>query len=157
MSELTDALAQFDGMWNEIPEDTGTAGEYENLPDGKYQAYINEVNIGESKTGGRLQMKWDLIVCDGQANAGRHIFRYSGLESQENLTFLKRDLGRCGITLEKLSDLEGRLTELLDIIVEVQLKTKTKGTESYQNSYINKMIGKLSEGGVPFTDEDCPF
>jgi hypothetical protein len=156
MSEFTDALAQFDDVWQEIPEDTGE-NKYADLPDGIYQAFINEVEIGESKKGNRLQLKWDLIAVAPEEFKNRHIFRYSGLESKENLEFLKRDLGRCGINLEKISELPNVLPELLDKVVEVQLKTKTKGTESYQNSYINKLLGMAHEGEVGLNEGDLPW
>jgi len=48
--------------------------------------------------------------------------------------FPKRDLLTAGLKIEKLSLLPQHLNELLDLVLEVQLKTKG----DHQNSFLNK-------------------
>lgn len=137
-------LKDWDSEWESIPDDSGN--EYTDIPDGKYQCTVNKVYIDRSKAG-RMQLVWDLIVLNG-SHKERHIWRYNGMESAENLKFLKQDIGRCGVNIAKVSDLPNNLQYLLDKIIEVTLKTKGE----FQNCYINKMIaaGEYNEDNVPF-------
>ena len=64
------------------------------------------------------------------------------LISDDNICWLKNDLVRCGLILEKFSDLPERLGELLDIQLIVTLKTK--GTN--QNVYFNKRVDSGDSG-----------
>jgi hypothetical protein len=134
MSQHQSELATMDQEWMGI-EVEPQQKTYDPLPDGKYQVKVDSVAIEESKTSHRLQLKWVLKVIAG-AFQGRLIWRYNGFDSTENLTYLKKDLTTCGVTVTKLSELEENLQFLLDTVLEVQLKTKGE----YQNCYINKEI-----------------
>ena len=167
--DYSNELSQFDSLWPTIPDN-------DDLPDGVYQASIDSVSIGRSKGSGRLQLEWSLVVIEGDYR-GRWIFRYSGLGSEENLRFLKKDLTKCGVSLDRISDLQHRLRDLLDVVVEVELKTKASNGKQYQNSYIVRRLGvyedpvltdtkkgkgkgkpKATMGNeIPFNEEDIPF
>jgi hypothetical protein len=152
MSQYQNELATMDQEWMGIQvEDKQKT--YDPLPDGKYQVKVDSVAIEESKTSGRLQLKWVLKVIAG-AFTGRLIWRYNGFDSTENLTFLKKDLTTCGVTVTRLSELEDNLQFLLDTVLEVQLKTKGE----YQNCYINKEIQVPDDGLADLdVDMDKPF
>lgn len=158
-------LKELDSIWEQTQVDPEP--QFEDVPDGKYQVRINEVIIQNSKSSGRLQLYWDLVIVNGQY-ANRHLFRYNGMETAENLKFLKQDLLRCGLNVPKLSELPNHLHKLLDLILEVQVKTKGE----FRNIYINKVVGKAqkvnnSNGksndiGMPgeyvkFSENDVPF
>jgi hypothetical protein len=63
--------------------------------------------------------------------------------------WLKKDLQRCGLELERLSDLPNNLGQLLDVKLKVTKRTK----DEYENVYINKRL-KIADdqgeaGGMP--------
>jgi hypothetical protein len=150
MSQYQNDLATMDQEWMGIevePKQT-----FDPLPDGKYQVKVDSVAIEESKTSGRLQLKWVLKVIAG-AFTGRLIWRYNGFDSTENLTYLKKDLTTCGVTVTRLSELEDNLQFLLDTVLEVQLKTKGE----YQNCYINKEIQMPEDDLAGLQIDEKPF
>jgi hypothetical protein len=123
---------------------------FEEVPDGKYQARIDEVRLDRSQKGDPM-IKWDLIVIAG-SQAGRHIFKNSVI-TPAALPFVKGDLKTVGLELAKFSDLAGRLEELLDVTLEVTKRTRGE----YTNVYFNKRIQiAAAAAGRPSADE-TPF
>lgn len=148
---MYEKLKALDETWREIPADGG--GEYSKLPDGKYHVYVDDVDVQESKNG-RLQFVWFLKVLDGPF-ADRSIRKYNGLETEENLQFLKRDFNTCGVEVENISEIQAYFDQFLDIKLEVTLKTKTVNGAEYQNIYFNKRI-ELADGTSDIRDR-VPF
>lgn len=124
-------LAQFD---EEYAATEVQPNQYDDLPDGKYQAKIEKVELVRTQNGAPM-LKWHLRVL-GPQHRGRMMFRNNVMASSENIKFLKADLLACGLELGKLSDLPGRLGELLDVALEVTKKTRGE----YANVYLNKRI-----------------
>lgn len=136
---------------------------FDELPDGKYKVQVDRVELAMSKSSGRPQLVWEFVVIEGKFE-GRRIWKYNGLNSSEQIEWLKNDLYTAGLELTRLSDLEYRLGELLDQYLEINLKTKIYKNEPTQNVYINKMIevNKLSghqtsKGNRTFHKSDNPF
>lgn len=127
-------LAQFDEAYASAP------AEEEDIPDGKYDVVVDKVDITKSRSSGAAMLKWTLRVTDPDY-AGRKLWRNNVLLTDENIKWLKIDLKKCGLTLEKLSDLPARRGELLDIPLVVTKKTNGEFT----NVYINR---RLSESEV---------
>lgn len=122
----------------------------EEVPDGKYQVRIDAVRLDRSQKGDPM-IKWDLIVIAGSL-AGRHIFKNSVI-TPAALPFVKGDLKTLGLELAKLSDLQQRLEELLDITLEITKRTRGE----YANVYFNKRI-QLAAGTAPQASaDDTPF
>ena len=65
------------------------APSFDEVPDGKYKARIDEVRLDRSQKGDPM-IKWDLIVIAG-AQTGRHIFKNSVI-TPAALPFVKGDL-----------------------------------------------------------------
>jgi hypothetical protein len=107
------------------------------LPDGKYIVRIDRVELTTSKTSNRPQMVWDMIITEGTYQ-GWHVWKYNGLDSAEKIHYLKNDLHRADLPLERISDLESALPQLLDRKLEVRVKTKLGEHGESQNVYINK-------------------
>jgi hypothetical protein len=147
-------LSQYDEAYEEaeVPE----RDEFEEVPDGTYQVKVERVELKHSKiredggvtTGGNPMLKWQLRVLN-PPYAGRMIFRHNMIMTAENIAWLKSDLVMCGLDLEKLSHLEARLSELLDVQLEV--KKVTKG--DFPNVYFNSRIDVDAKG----KDDDLPF
>ena len=152
MSRYKSELAELDEVWFNIEPDDPNS--FDDLPDGKYACRIDRVEVKPSKTSGRLQLVWEFVVEEGDYE-GRRIWKYSGLENAENLKFLKNELWRIGLQLQLISQIEEHLTELLDLIVEVQIKTKKKGDQEFRNVYVNKRLDV--SGTDDFKPDDVPF
>jgi hypothetical protein len=137
MSNKTIDLAAFDGTFQQ--EATEERGEFESLPDGKYQVVVEKVELTETQSTGNPVLKWTLRVLGPRFN-NRLIWRNSVI-TNKTLRYLKTDLHLCGLDLDKLSDLPGRLKELLDVHLEVAKKTNG----DYENIYFSRRI-TLSQG-----------
>jgi hypothetical protein len=136
ISDPTD-LTQYDDDFEaaEVPE--GLSGD--SVPDGKYRIAVDTVEFKTSKTG-NVYLGWQMTVLAGP-HKGRKIFHRNMLGSKENLSFLKKDLHTCGMTdIRKLSELQSRLPDLLDIVLDVQVKTKGE----FQNVYLNARVEEQS-------------
>ncbi len=127
-------LAQFDDDFAEAPLEER---DFEEPPDGKYQAIVDKVELTRSKTSNQPMLKWQLKII-GPRCKGRYLFRNNMIASPENVKWLKTDLATCGMDVAelRLSDLPNRLGELLDVTLEVQKKTNGE----YVNVYLNRRI-----------------
>jgi len=133
------------------------AGDFEPIKDGTYQTQVDTVEIVWSKKEPRRRMvKWSLRVLNPPYE-NRLVWKYNSIE-REKLGWLKSDLGLAGLKLDKLSELPRRLHELLDVPLEIRLKTSTgKNGQDYQNCYFNRRLQFGEEDVPPLTDEDAPF
>jgi hypothetical protein len=143
MSEIID-LSEFDEAYEHAKVEDRE--DFMPLPDGKYQAMVDRVEVTRAKSG-KPMLKWCLKVIVGN-HKGRLLWRNNVMVSDANIKWLKQDLQTCGLVLGRLSDLNDRLEELIGIVLEVQKVTKG-GNE---NVYINK---RIDSGSV--MDDDLPF
>ena len=118
------------------------ANDNDNVPDGRYTAFVDHVEINLTKNNKR-RLSWRLKII-GDSHVGRCLFTGHILETKQNLQWLKRDLTTCGVTLTNWSDLPNRLEDLLDMVLEVQVKTKGQ----YTNTYFRKKV-ELADGVNP--------
>jgi hypothetical protein len=125
-------LAQFD-------DDFVTADveekDFEAVPDGKYQVKVDRVELTRSETSGNPMLKWALKIL-GPTHKGRLLWRNNVIASKDNVKWLKQDLYTCGLQMDKLSDLPGKLETLLDVGIEVTKRTKNE----FENIYFNRRI-----------------
>jgi len=125
----TSDLTRFDSVYASAP------AEDEDIPDGKYDAVVDKVEFVRSQSSGNPMLKWTLRVIDPDYE-GRKLWRNNVIVTDENVKWLKRDLVKCGLVLEKVSDLPARLGELLD--VKLVITKKTNG--EFVNVYINRRL-----------------
>lgn len=154
-------LSQFDDQYEQAQVSDRTA----KVPDGKYHARVDKVELKTTQKGAPM-LTWDLEIV-GPAQIGRHLFTNNVLSGNSTgLSILKSNLAMCRLELAKLSDLPNRLSELLDVVLEVQAKTKPAANPTErdnQNVYFNKYLGKGEDyegasgnAGVNL-DRDIPF
>lgn len=141
MGKYSDELASLDDKW----ATTEAVGESGKFPDGTHQAKVSRVSIGENKDHSRLFVVWELEGLSSEAAGITH--KHFRTLDDKNLPWLKKELAVCGIGLERLSDLEDRLPELLDKVLEIAVKTTNKDGKDYTNTYFN---AKLADDDVPF-------
>jgi len=135
-------LSRFDDVYASAPS------EEVDVPDGKYDVTIEKVELTCSQSSGNPMLKWTLRILDPDY-AGRKLWRNNVIVTEENVGWLKRDLKKCGLTLEKFSDLPNRLAELLDINLVVTKKTNGE----YMNVYFNR---RLADNELP-ASPSTPF
>lgn len=129
-------LAQFDDEFqSESPEERG---DFESVPDGKYQVAVDKVELTQSSNGNPM-LKWTLRILAPRL-INRLIWRNSVFTSN-TLKYVKTDLHLCGLELERLSDLPKHLEQLLDVKLEVTKKTKGDSENVYFNRRIETVAG----------------
>ena len=148
-------LSEFD---DEFAEATVEEREFEPIPDGKYQVNIEKVELTRAKSSGNPMLKWTLRVIAPTCR-GRLLWRNNVMATRENMKWLKNDLHTCGLDLAKVSDLPGRLEELLDVKLEITKRTRGEN----ENVYFNRRIVLDDAGDAParrdnpLGDELIPF
>jgi hypothetical protein len=151
MSDEID-LKGYEGEYQAAPTTESTEP-----PDGRYTVIVQKVELARARSSGNPMLRWQLRITSG-AHDGRILFRNNVMASKENLAWLKKDLHTCGLDLEKLSDLNDRMSELLDVALDVTKRTRGDRT----NVFLNK---RLERTVVPVEDEvlagdtidDIPF
>lgn len=139
-------------------EDAETMGEdFEKLPDGTYQVFVDEANLTETKEKQTPMLTWKLKIMTGPFE-GRLLFK-NAVITDKTLPFIKTDLSICGMTLGKFSDLPESLHLLLNTKLEVKTVTKKyvnhKNEEKEaQNIWIQR---KLDSGNSTVSGDDIPF
>jgi hypothetical protein len=132
MSNHAIDLTQFDDEYrSEQPEERG---DFESVPDGKYQVTVEKVELTEAQSTGNPMLKWTLRVIAPKF-INRLMWRNSVI-THNTLKYVKTDLHLCGLDLEKLSDLPRQLKGLLDVKLEVTKKTKGDN----ENIFFNRRI-----------------
>lgn len=107
---------------------------FEPIPDGRYEAIVERVELGRSKKGQHL-LKWQLRVT-GPCHAGRKLWHTNVIETRQNLAYLKGDLEMCGLHLRDLKELPRRLGELLDVQLDIAKRTR----EGFENVFFNRRL-----------------
>lgn len=122
----------------------------EGIPDGQYQARIVSAGIDRSKSAGRLQTVLKFKIEAGKQK-GRFQWKYDGLETPDNISWLKATLRTMEIKVpNKIVNLEKALEKLEDEMCVITIKTAGQFT----NTYINKRIEDIDEGEEEDVDED---
>jgi hypothetical protein len=119
------------------------------VPDGDYEVVVERVELKRSKASGSRMLEWEFRII-GPSCSGRKVWKYSLLETADQMAFLKRDLRKAGLALEKLSNLPSRLPELLDLRIEIRKQTR----DEYENLYIRR---RLEQGGEATSSVSRPF
>ena len=105
----------------ELPE-LPAEGEYQKLPDGDYEAIITKVEFKESKKG-NLMFVWEFIISEGEFTK-YHEWKYSMLNSPENMQRLVTDLKKFGINTNSMETIEADFELLLDVPVTLKIESK---------------------------------
>ena len=144
-------LAQFDDEFQS--ESAEERGDFESVPDGKYQVAVEKVELTQSSTGNPM-LKWTLRILAPRF-ANRFLWRNS-VFTHNTLKYVKTDLHLCGLDLDKLSELPKHLDKLLDVKLEVTKKTKGDNENIYFNRRIetaastNRYQREAGDALVPF-------
>ena len=150
LAAMNDAWKAADAGGDEKPEKK----EWENPPDGEYQARVHSFDFHDGKGGLALRTQFELI---GPSNAGWKVSTFHPLENPDRLKWTKRHLLMLGVEAHSLEELEAALPSALDKVCDVALKSKKVGETTYQNLYLNRVMGGVkAEPSVPAAEEPPP-
>lgn len=111
-------------------------GDFENLPDGTYEAYVYACEFTESKAG-NLMFKWEFILDGNGKFDNKHHWKYTTLNSPENMKRLVTDLEKFNVDCSSMANIQEQLEEkILDMYVTLTLTSNTKDDKTYVNTSI---------------------
>ena len=120
---------------------------FDEFPDGRYLLRLKSAQVGESQASGRAQVAWGFVIKDGEYE-GKTIRDYTGLETEDNLVYLVRRLGRFGYEApDDLADLQDVLDEI------VKEKPLCRGRLISKGEYQNLRIDKVMNSGDDSEEE----
>ncbi len=125
-------LEQYEEIYEQAEEAEGSQSE--NLPAGKYQVIVEKALLKASQNNNPM-LCWLLRVL-GPRHTGSTVWHRNMLVTKKNFEWLKRDLKIVGVQMQKLSDLNHRLNELLDVKLEISLRYNGDN----QNIYFQKLL-----------------
>ncbi|MHB9038950.1 MAG: DUF669 domain-containing protein [Armatimonadota bacterium] len=102
---------------------------FEDVPPGKYQVRVERAEIVKAVSTGNPMLKWTLKIL-GPTHVGRLLWRNSTWVSKDKnteerlMSWLRTDLHICGVDISTLSELRDRLGDLLDVTLEVTVRSK---------------------------------
>ncbi len=115
INNLSQALSALD-------EDFSRIDDYDVVPDGEYWTVVEDVALDVAQFTGSPRIVWKLRIL--RANQfGRRLQRTLVI-TKTTLRWLKRDFYLCGITLESLQDLPGRLENIPNLKALVRKQSK---------------------------------
>lgn len=144
-SKFAKRLAAASKNWKNAKSRAAEAGGggFEEIEDGRYLARLTDVEIGEAKSSGRLQVVWKYKIAEGDYK-GQVKFAFDGLETEDNLMYLARTLIRYGYEMpDDISDIEEILKDLSKSQPLVRIRLKTRG--EFQNCYVDNVFGEDDE------------
>lgn len=151
--DVSAALAALDedgDEWSDTPE-----GGFSDVPDGKYQVQITNVNINHAKSSGRLQISYEMTILSGKLK-GRKVFKHDGISEAQQRAFARGSLAKLGVEWPKKAvDLADVLAdEVQDSFAQIQVITKKKSEDSFVNIYFQKAIDEDQVDLEDSEDED---
>ncbi|MGB7761182.1 MAG: hypothetical protein WBL61_15225 [Bryobacteraceae bacterium] len=139
-------LARFDEEWTKtaVPADDF----YQDIPDGTYDAVIEDAQLSETVSTGRPVVIWKLRIRGPQAI--NRVVTKNRVITENTLPYLREDLEKCGLAVSRLSELPARLRELVDRPIGIAKRTK----DGHANFYFQRASNRTGQSG-PI--DDIPF
>jgi len=139
-------LARFDEEWTKTTASSDDL--YPDIPDGTYDAVIEEAHLTETVSTGRPMVIWKLRIRGPQAVD--RVVTKNRVITENTLPYLREELEKCRLAVSRLSELPARLKELVDRPIGIEKRTKDGRTNIYFRWQANR-------NGQVVTDDDIPF
>ena len=139
-------LARFDEEWTKAA--VPPADFYPDVPDGIYDAVIEDAQLTETVSTGRPIVIWKLRIRGPQAVD--RVVTKNRVITENTLQYLREDLEKCRLAVSRLSELPACLKELVDRPIGIEKRTKDGRTNIYFRWQANR-------NGQGVTDDDIPF
>jgi hypothetical protein len=150
-------LSSFDADYARA-ESAGPELVRDDIPDGYYDARIEDVRLTRTARTGNPMLVWRLRIL-GPACLNRTISK-SRVITEKTLRFLKEDLERFDIRLTRLSDLPNHLDAMLDKNVPIFKRTREGWPDVYFCRTQQRAATPPSDADDPLKgllDDDTPF
>jgi len=138
-------LSQFDRLF-EAAETRGGDSLDSSVPDGEYSVLIEQADLTRSQTSGSNMLVWRMRIQAGEFS-GRTIRKHRVI-TERTIPWLKEELVKCGLKLDRLSDLPKHINELPGRELNVLKRTR----DGNSNVYI-----QWSGPRPMHSDDDLPF
>jgi hypothetical protein len=136
--KLAAAGASWKSAKKRVSENRGST--FVDYDDGKYIAKLVKAELTESESSGRLQVDFSWRF-EEEPYEGKIKHAYQGIETEDNMYYLGRDLERLGYELpDNLADLPETLEAITAEGMIARIALKSKG--DFQNVYIQKVINQ---------------
>ena len=120
------------------------------VPDGNYSVRVVDSRLEKAKSSDRLQIAQIMQIQKGKYK-DRMLYRYDGLETEENIGYIKGMLKRLEIKIpKKIVKLTSAIEKCIDLECEVTVRTKGEFT----NVYINQLTDAIEEDEEDEIEED---
>jgi len=160
-------LARLDDEWTKTAVPSGDM--YADIPDGTYDAVIEEAYLTETTSTGRPMVIWKLRIRGPQAV--NRLVTKNQVITENTLGILRQDLEKCRLQISRLSELPARLGELADRPIGLQKFTKDGKTNFYFRWGANRTSPNSPGDNLPagprpqsqaafsqaISDDDVPF
>jgi len=127
-ADRTVDLSRFDEAFERAKLRDGDCAR-EDVPDGYYDTVVEEVRLSRTPRTGNPMLSWKLRIVSEDFE-GRMLNK-NRVITEKSLAFVKDDLERCGLHLEKLSELPHHIEEMFGLKINVLKKTKDQWTDVY--------------------------
>ena len=141
------ALARFDDEWTKTSVSSNDI--YSDIPDGPYDAVIEEASLSETASTGRQMVTWKLRI---QGPDGSRLVTQTRVITENTIAWLKEDLEKCRLSVSSLSQLPARLGELAGRPISVEKRTKDGRTNFYFR-WASNGVDRVGQNGL----DDIPF
>jgi hypothetical protein len=139
-------LARFDDEW--AKSSIAAEDPYGDIPDGSYDAVIEDAHLTETRSTARPMVTWRLRIR-GPVAMDRVVTK-NRVITENTLGYLKEELEKCGLKVSRVSELPARLGELVACPIGLEKRTK----DGRANFYFRWASARTTPTPL---DDDLPF
>lgn len=132
------------------PPSAARPSTFEEVPDGRYDARIEDVQLYVSPRSGNPVLKYTLRIL-GPSFANRVMCKYRAI-TDKTRDYVQDELKICGVELERFSDLKHHLHDLIGVELEITRRSRGEDVNIYFNNVLDSGAKKPAED-----DDDLPF
>lgn len=137
------AMAKAKKGWKKAQKRVEDNPGFVEVEDGRYKATIEKMELGQSKSSGRLQCSITYKILEGEYK-GQRVFDHQGLDSEDNLYYFGLLLAKFGYELpENFEDIEDILEAIVKDEPVVRITVKTNG--DFTNTRLNKVLDEEAD------------
>ncbi len=140
--------------WKKTVEDA-KKNIYKELDEGTYECQLSTAKFEESKGSSRPQIHFTYVVVSGP-ETGETIHKYQGLESEEDWTYLARELYLLGVNIDAIVN----PSEIPQILADLEASAPTvkinivMGKKGYLNKFLQGVVKNPTSSAPADEDED---
>jgi hypothetical protein len=138
-------LARFEDEWTKTVSPSDEM--YSDIPDGIYDAVIEDARVSETISTGRPVVVWKLRIKGPQAV--NRVVTKNHVITENTPSFLKEDLEKCRVQVSRLSELPDRLAGLVDHPISIAKRTKD-GRANFYFRWESNRSGHIGTDDIPF-------